>query len=92
MFFKVTDERSDDEIIWKDISDDNLLLKLHSLGCLQITESLFMQKDIRGFERNGFYIIKPNEKRLWHKAIAYLDAEEFADAMLRNDSRENKNA
>lgn len=92
MFFKVADERKDEEeIVWEDKSDDNLLSKLHSLGCRQITESLFMQKDVRGFERDGFYIIKPNEKRLWHKAVAYLDAEEFADAMLRNDSRENKN-
>ena len=51
-----------------------------------------MQKDIRGFERDGFYIIMPNEKRLWHKAIAYLDAEEFADAMLRIGSKEGQNA
>ena len=93
MFFKVTDERkNEEEIVWENKSDDNLLLKLYSLGCKQITESLFMQKDVRGFERDGFYIIKPNEKKLWHKAIAYLDAEEFADAMLRNDSKENHNA
>lgn len=51
-----------------------------------------MQKDVRGFERDGFYIIKPNEKKLWHKAIAYLDTEEFADAMLRNGDMEKQNA
>ncbi|MBF8276629.1 MAG: hypothetical protein HW390_1702 [Candidatus Brocadiaceae bacterium] len=93
MFFKVTDERKNgEEIVWENKSDDNLLSKLYSLGCQQITESLFMQKDVRGFERDGFYIIKPNEKKLWHKAIAYLDAEEFADAMLREGSKENQNA
>lgn len=93
MFFKVADERKGEEdIVWENKSDDGLLSKLYSLGCRQITESLFMQKDVRGFERDGFYIIKPNEKRLWHKAIAYLDAEEFADAMLRNNGKENTNA
>lgn len=93
MFFKVTSERKNKEqIVWENKSEDDLLLKLSSLGCQKITESLFMQKDVRGFERDGFYIIKPNEKKLWHKAIAYLDTEEFADAMLRNGDMEKQNA
>lgn len=93
MFFKVTSERKNKEqIVWENKSEDDLLLKLSSLGCQKITESLFMQKDVRGFERDGFYIIKPNEKKLWHKAIAYLEAEEFADAMLRNGDKEKQNA
>ena len=93
MFFKVTDEgKNKEQIVWENKSEGDLLLKLSSLGYQEITESLFMQKDVRGFERDGFYIIKPNEKRLWHKAIAYLDAEEFADAMLRNNGKENTNA
>lgn len=93
MFFKVTDEeKNKEQIAWENKSEDDLLLKLSSLGCQKITESLFMQKDVRGFERDGFYIIKPNEKKLWHKAIAYLDAEEFVDAMLRNGDKEKQNA
>lgn len=93
MFFKVTDEgKNKEQIAWKNLSERDLLLKLSSLGCQKITESLFIQKDVRGFEKGGFYIIKPNEKKLWHKAIAYLDAEEFADAMLRNGGKEKQNA
>ena len=91
MFFRVTRANGKKPISWEKISDDNLLLKLSSLGCQKITESLFIQKDIRGFEKDGFYIVKPNEKKLWHKAIAYLDAEEFADAMLRAGSKEKQN-
>lgn len=49
----------------------------------KITERLYVQKDIRGFERNGFYLFKPNIRRLWHPAIARLDVEEFADAMIK---------
>ena len=48
------------------------------------TDQLFVQKDVRGFEKDGFYIVKPNERRLWHPAIAYKDANEFADSMLRS--------
>ena len=35
-----------------------------------------------GFQKDGFYIVKPNEKRLWHKAIAHLDLNEFTDVIL----------
>jgi hypothetical protein len=92
MFFKVTDgENNKEQISWENQSEDDLISKLLSLGCQKITESLFIQKDIRGFEKGGFYIIKPNEKKLWHKAIAYLDLEEFVDAILRA-GREADNA
>ncbi|MFH1859405.1 MAG: N-6 DNA methylase [bacterium] len=84
MFFRVTDVIEEIEpISWENKPDKDILSKLSSLGCHKITEELFIQKDIRGFEKNGFYVIKPNEKKLWHKAIAYLDVEEFADAILR---------
>jgi len=85
IFFKVVaDSSSDDRLIeWKNKEDKNLLRKIISLGTMAITENLFIQKDIRGFEKNGFYIIKPNEKKLWHKAIAYLDVDGFMDAILR---------
>ncbi len=55
---------------------------LSSLGVEKITDQLFIQKDIRGFEENGFYLIKPNEQKLWHKAIGHLDVDEFMDAIL----------
>ncbi|MCQ0110301.1 Eco57I restriction-modification methylase domain-containing protein [Zhouia amylolytica] len=62
--------------------NDKILKALLNLGNEKITNRLFIQKDIRGFEKDGFYIVKPNEKRLWHKAIAHLDLNEFTDAIL----------
>lgn len=50
----------------------------------QVTDELFAQKDVRGFERNAFYVIKPNERKCWHKAVAYLDAYEFGEAIERH--------
>ncbi len=76
------------EIITSKTTND-ILLKIYSLGIDKITDRLFIQKDIRGFEEYGFYIIKPNEKRLWHKAIAYLDMYEFADAILSSNEEES---
>lgn len=55
---------------------------LLELSTENISENLYLRKDIRGFEKNGFYIIKPAEQRLWHSAIAYIDVQEFTDAIL----------
>lgn len=83
MFFKIVDDNESlDDILF--LPNDNVLSSVMALlSSEKVTEQLFVQKDIRGFERDYFYIFKPNEKRLWHKAIAYLDVNEFDNAMLR---------
>ncbi len=92
MFFKVTDETNNNKpISVENKTEKDLISTLLILGNEKITESLFIQKDIHGFEKDGFYVIKPNEKKLWHKAVAYLDSEEFADAMLREGGKEKQN-
>lgn len=83
MFFRVIDEKDFTEEILFSQTDDNLLSLATKLSSQRITDRLFVQKDIRGFEKEFFYIFKPNEKRLWHKAIAHLDVNDFDDAMLR---------
>lgn len=40
-------------------------------------KNLFIQKDIKGFDKNSFYIIKPNEYKSWHRAMAWYDIAEF---------------
>lgn len=72
-------------IVWidKQNKDTEILSFIAKISSEKITEKLFVQKDVRGFEKDYFYIFKPNEKRLWHKAIAYLDVNEFADAILK---------
>ena len=83
MFFRVIDEKDFAKEILVSRTDDNLFALATKLSSQRITDQLFVQKDVRGFEKNFFYVIKPNEKRLWHKAIAHLDVNEFSDAMLR---------
>lgn len=85
MFFKVipVSEYSDD-IVWESKQNESAIIKfITKLGAKKITDQLFVQKDVRGFEKDYFYIFKPNEKRLWHKAIGYIDVNEFADAILK---------
>ncbi len=86
MFFKTIPQTEYTEnVCWenKQGQDISVLSFLSKLSSEKITDKLFIQKDIRGFEKDYFYIIKPNEKKLWHKAIAYWDVNEFADAILK---------
>ena len=90
MFFRVIDEKDFTEEIHVSQTDNNLLALATKLSSQRITDRLFVQKDIRGFEKEFFYVFKPNEKRLWHKAIAHLDVNEFSDAMLRAGGEKNE--
>ncbi|MFM9838009.1 MAG: class I SAM-dependent DNA methyltransferase [Cyclobacteriaceae bacterium] len=76
-------------IVWdnKQAKDNEILSVLTQISSEKITDKLFVQKDVRGFEKDYFYIFKPNEKRLWHKAIGYMDVNEFADAILKKGSK-----
>lgn len=83
LFFKLVPINSDVNNKSQSTQENTTILELLSaLGIEKITDKLFIQKDVRGFENDGFYIVKPNEKRLWHKAIAHLDVNEFRDAIL----------
>lgn len=44
-------------------------------------KNLYIQKDIKGFEENSFYIIKPNEYKCWHRAMAWYDVAEIKEAI-----------
>ena len=85
IFFRVVPNNSTNEqlIEWQEKNNNELLKQISLLGTEKITKKLFIQKDIRDFEKEGFYIIKPNEKKLWHKAIGYLDVNDFIDAILK---------
>jgi hypothetical protein len=50
-------------------------------------ENLYIQKDIKGFESNSFYIIKPNEFKCWHRAMAWYDVTEFKDTIQKSELR-----
>lgn len=89
IFFNIisSNKRPATNIQWQEKANNDLIKKLIVLGHEKITDKLFIQKDIRGFEKNSFYIFKPNEKRVWHKALAYLDLNDFVDAILKTGNQ-----
>lgn len=86
-FKKISISKYRSNITWVDKQEcsSEFLTFVAKISSEKVTDKLFVQKDVRGFEISNdyFYIIKPNEKRLWHKAIGYLDVNEFADAILK---------
>lgn len=57
--------------------------KIGSLGLNNVSKDLYYQQDVRGFNEDSFYIIKPNEIKNWHLALAYSDLNEFIEALLK---------
>lgn len=76
-----TDEVIKEPISWQKLDANNIFSQFLKTGFDKVTDKLYLQKDIKGFEKQGFYVVKPNEYKVWHKAIAYLDAFEFNEVL-----------
>lgn len=90
MNFIFLDTQPEEIIIFpKDKKDEEgVLMRLaNNISISQITntidssKNLYIQKDLKGFEDNSFYIIKPNEYKCWHKAMAWYDIAEFKETI-----------
>jgi hypothetical protein len=73
-----TDKKSEETVL-KALADNLSLSQITDTK--DPTKNLFIQKDIKGFEKNSFYIIKPNEYKCWHRAMAWYDVAEFKEAI-----------
>ena len=77
-----TDERVEAPISFHFNQENHIFNHIFkAIGLEKVSQDLFIQKDIRGFDKNSFYIIKPNERKCWHPAVAYLDAYEFGETL-----------
>ena len=91
--FVFLDKKPNQKIIYPDKKDEKVVLKrlANNLSISQITNAnnskmnLFIQKDIKGFEKNSFYIIKPNEFKCWHRAMAWYDVAEFRESIEESE-------
>lgn len=70
-----------DSILWTIEDSKKLLKNIAALGFQNLSTTLYLQKDIKGFEKDFFYIAKPNQFKSWHPAIAHLDLAEFIEAL-----------
>lgn len=66
------------------ISDDTLGIKefLSKLSIHKYNDMFYQIRDVVYFEENSFFIIKTNEYKNWHPAIAQVDLAEVIDRIL----------
>ncbi|WP_282031041.1 Eco57I restriction-modification methylase domain-containing protein [Winogradskyella eximia] len=69
---------------------DGVINKIGNLGINNISTDLFVQQDIRGFNKNSFYIMKPNIIKNWHLSLAYSDLTEFIEAIAKSEIKNVK--
>ncbi len=79
--FEMLDEQLSDPIIWKKEGQEYLDF-LATTAFQKLSSRLFIQKDVKGIRPNSFYVLKPNQYKLWHPAIAHLDILELDNKMI----------
>jgi hypothetical protein len=82
--FSLLSEKPDKLIYFSESTgDEKVIFQLLSsrLSITQVSKDLYIQKDIKGFEENSFFIIKPNEYKCWHRAMAWYDLAEVKEAI-----------
>ncbi len=97
--FIFTDVKPEKSIVYPNKKNEEGVLKrlANNLSIEQITnthdptKNIFIQKDIKGFESNSFYIIKPNEYKCWHRAMAWYDVSEFKEAIQKAELKRLNN-
>lgn len=101
MNFVMKQEEPEETVIYSKNKDAESVLRTlaNTLSISEVvntsdpTKNLYIQKDIKGFEENSFYIIKPNEYKSWHRAMAWYDVAEFKEAIQKAEIDElNLNA
>jgi len=75
----------DHQVVFSDNLDEMRLFEILSsdLSIYELTSDIFIQKNVRGYEEDFFYILKPNEYKCWHKAIAHQDLALFKSEMMQ---------
>lgn len=77
----VSDQKTDEVIEVQDNIEENKEL-LTRFMISKHTDMFYQIKDVINFEENSFYIIKTNEFKNWHPAMAKIDLAEVIDDML----------
>ena len=81
--FYINEKQNQDQWI-NEPDNEKALGILASAGFQKVSNELFIQKDIKVLNSNSFSVLKINQYKHWHKAVARLDVIEFEDAMIKS--------
>jgi len=84
--FYIADQQNADE--WNNEPNNETALEIiASAGFQKVSNELFIQKDVKVLKEKSFSVLKLNQYKYWHKAIARLDLNEFVDAMIKSQKK-----
>lgn len=86
--FSITDIQPTNKVSVVDVADGEDVAKLNLFSKFMLTkvnDMFYHMKDIINFEESSFYILKTDESRHWHKAIAELDLSDILDSILSQE-------
>lgn len=83
----ISDKQSDPKLKISNIVDTNREL-LTKFCVFKYNDKFHQMKDVIYFDENSFFIIKPNNYKYWHPAIAELDLADVIDQIMSNSGGE----
>lgn len=85
--FKITKKPDSHERIFflKCDGIEEMVNRIGELGYHKLSKDLYVRQDIRGFNKTSFYVIKSNQRKAWHKAVAYADLSEFIQNLVKEE-------
>lgn len=84
---EITKDNQNIETIVSSITNDNMELFTRVIRH-RYNEMFHQIRDVIHFTENSFYIIKPNNYKYWHPAIAEMDLSDVLDQILSDDGGE----
>lgn len=73
----------------RDNDVERMVKVIGNLAVSVFTRQFYVRRDVRGFNKNSFYIIKANLRKNWHPAEAYADLSEFVHSLVRAEMKRN---
>lgn len=81
--FSITDIKPTKPIDYdNDSSKEFIIKKLGLYSLKKQTEDILFQRDIKGFQDDSYFILKPAEYKNWHTVLARIDSDEFMQEIL----------
>ena len=88
--FKVIQTKPDKVITFNKQKNNNIIFDIIKINKEKNMAIFYNTKDVRGFNKNSFYIIKPNKSKNWQPKIAHFDLYDFVGAMLNEENEKWK--
>jgi type I restriction-modification system DNA methylase subunit len=72
---KFDNEKKDLELLSSDSELSSILNKINEFTLQEYSQNIYVRKQIRYYDNDRIYIIKPNQKRYWTRSQGFEDAE-----------------